>query len=130
MNGNREQVMTTGAEYASLPADEREALLMRQHGEARTASQRYAALLVLEAGVKAREFLPSVTKLAFRLGDGGSVVTLLTAYGVGGEVLWDLDVDEEWPDESQVADNLEAAYDADVRCFKRDGDLHCITVDW
>ena len=54
---------------------------------------------------------PRVARLVFRLTDDitGPSATLVAAYTVGGQRLWHLDTDDEWPDESLVTDHLAAA---------------------
>jgi hypothetical protein len=56
---------------------------------------------------------PDVARLVFGLSDeiDGACATLLAAYDAAGRVLWHIDTDDEWPDESLVTDHLAAAAD-------------------
>jgi hypothetical protein len=119
-------------DYAALTTEQRDAVRWQARREAEKAMRRYANLAATEAGIGARCIYPTLTKLAFTVGDdgeGGLCISLVTAYGPAAEVLWNQDSDDEWPDESEVTDMLEAAYDwAAGGCFERFQHLLCLNI--
>ena len=56
---------------------------------------------------------PDVVRLVFRAEEdrSGASVMLVAAYSASGELLWHIERDDEWPDETQVTDRLAAAWD-------------------
>jgi hypothetical protein len=98
-------------DYTQLPDAARE----RKRGTARTravqAAHDYADLLAAEAGIAARAVYPTVGRLVFQLSVDvfGPSATLVAAYTADGWLLWHVDGDDEWPDESLVTDFLAAA---------------------
>jgi hypothetical protein len=103
--------MTDVADYIDLsePARQQERAAARSH--AVRAAEDYADLLAAEAGIAARDILPTVGQLTFRPTDEvtGQSAVLVAAYDEDGRRLWHLDRDGEWPDESLVTDHLMAA---------------------
>lgn len=100
--------------YIRLADPVREQTLAAARTQAQRAAARYAELLAAEAGIAARAVLPTVARLVFRLTDDvtGPSATLVAAYGATGRLQWDVDLDDEWPDESLVTDHLAAAANA------------------
>ena len=103
----------TTPDYRQLSEAARE----QQRAGARTlalqAAQRYADLLVAEAGIAARAVYPTAGRLVFRLTTDvfGASATLVAAHTADGRQLWHIDTSDEWPDESLVSDYLAAAAD-------------------
>jgi hypothetical protein len=102
--------MNNRADYNHLPEAVREEARIEARARAMAAAQRYADLLVAEAGIAARAVIPDVSELTFRLttGDVGLSVSLIAADAADGRRLWHVG-NGEWPDESLVTDYLAAA---------------------
>jgi hypothetical protein len=102
--------MNNRADYNHLPEAVREEARIEARTRAMAAAQRYADLLVAEAGIAARAVMPDVAELTFRLttGEVGLSASLIAADAADGRRLWHVD-NGEWPDESLVTDYLAAA---------------------
>lgn len=100
------------AEYLRRPQREREQIRASLRETATRARRTYAELLAAEAGIAARCRYPNLARLTFTLSADAEGVSamLVGAYTATGRRLWHVDHDEEWPDESLVADRLAAAY--------------------
>src|SRR2546423_3643075 len=105
--------MTTVHEYVTLNPAQRDRIRSAVRDVAVRTNERYADLLAAEAVLTARAVYPDTHRLVFRLGEDvtGTTATLVAAYDRAGGLLWHVDRDGEWPDESQVSDLLAAAVD-------------------
>jgi hypothetical protein len=105
--------MTTVHEYLTLHPAQRDRVRSAVRDLADRTNERYADLLAVEAVLAARAVYPDTHRLVFRLGDDvtGTTATLVAAYDRAGGLLWHVDRDEEWQDESEVTDLLAAAVD-------------------
>jgi hypothetical protein len=76
-------------------------------------NEHYADLLAAEAVLTARAEYPDTHRLVFQLSDDitGTTAMLVAAYDRNATLLWHLERDDEWPDESQVTDLLAASAD-------------------
>jgi len=105
--------MTTVHEYVTLNPAQRDRIRSAVRDVAVRSNERYADLLAAEAVLTARAVYPDTHRLVFRLGEDitGTTATLVAAYDRAGGLLWHVDRDGEWPDESLVSDLLAAAVD-------------------
>src|SRR5439155_26625649 len=104
---------TTVQEYMTLNSAQRDRVRSAVRDVAVRTNERYADLLAAEAVLAAKAVYPDVHRLVFRLGEDvtGTTATLVAAYDRTGGLLWHVDRDEEWEDESEVTDRLAAAVD-------------------
>jgi hypothetical protein len=104
---------TTVHEYQSLTPAQRDRVRTAVRDVAVRTNERYADLLAAEAVLTAQAVYPTVHRLVFNLGEDvtGTTAMLVAAYDRAGGLLWHVDRDGEWEDESQVTDLLAAAVD-------------------
>jgi len=104
---------TTVQEYMTLNSTQRDRVRSAVRDVAVRTNERYADLLAAEAVLTAQAVYPGIHRLVFRLGDDvtGTTATLVAAYDRTGGLLWHVDRDGEWMNESQVTDYLAAAVD-------------------
>ncbi len=104
---------STIKDYLTLTSDQRDRVRTAVRSLAVRSNEHYCDLLAAEAVLAARTAYPDTTRLVFTLGEDitGPTAMLVGAYNRAGELLWYIDRDGEWPDESQVTDLLAAAAD-------------------
>jgi hypothetical protein len=105
--------MITIDEYLTRPRHERDNARAQARSRAVQAHEYYADLLAAEAGIAARTAFPDTARLFSELTEDitGSSASLVAAYTATGQRLWHTDSDDEWLDQSEVTDNLAAAWD-------------------
>jgi len=105
--------MTTVHEFVNLDPVQRDRVRSAVRDLAVRTNERYADLLAAEAVLTARTVYPGIHRLVFRLGEDvtGATATLVAAYDRTGDLLWHVEHDEDWQDESEVTDLLAAAAD-------------------
>jgi hypothetical protein len=106
-------VPSTIKDYLTLTSDQRDRVRTAVRSLAVRSNEQYSGLLAAEAVLAARTEYPDTTRLVFTLGEDitGPTAMLVGAYNRAGELMWHIDRDGEWPDESQVTDLLAAAAD-------------------